>query len=49
MRYLNGTIELRFTMGGGTDHNSQLTSYGDADRANDTIYIITHGPVICSH
>jgi hypothetical protein len=36
LRYLHGTIDMRLTLGGGTDHNLQLTGFADADWANDS-------------
>jgi hypothetical protein len=35
LRYLHGTIDMRMTLGGGTDHSLQLTGFADADWAND--------------
>jgi hypothetical protein len=35
LRYLHGTIDMRLTLGGGTDHRLQLTGFADADGAND--------------
>jgi hypothetical protein len=35
LRYLHGTIDMRPTLGGGTDHSLQLTCVDDADLAND--------------
>jgi hypothetical protein len=29
--YLHGTIDMRLTLGGGTDHSLQLTGFADAD------------------
>jgi hypothetical protein len=31
LRYLHGTINMRLTLGGSTDHNLQLTGFADAD------------------
>jgi hypothetical protein len=31
LRYLHGTIDMRLTLGGGTDHSLQLTGFADAD------------------
>jgi hypothetical protein len=36
LRYLHGTIDMRRTLGGGTEHNLQLTSFADADSVNDS-------------
>jgi hypothetical protein len=36
LRYLHGTIDMRLTLGGGTDRILHLTSFADADRANDS-------------
>jgi hypothetical protein len=35
LRYLHGTIDMHLALRGGTDHNLQLTSFADADLAND--------------
>jgi uncharacterized protein YqfB (UPF0267 family) len=35
VRYFKGTIQLRMTLKGGTDHSFQLTCFADADWAND--------------
>jgi hypothetical protein len=35
LRYLRGTIDMRMALGGGTDHNLQLTGFADADMTND--------------
>jgi hypothetical protein len=37
VRYLKGAIQLRLTLGGGTDHNLQLKSFADCDWANNHI------------
>jgi hypothetical protein len=34
-RYLHGTIDMRLTLGGGTEHSLQLIGLADADWAND--------------
>jgi hypothetical protein len=31
LRYLHGTIDMRLTLGGGTDHSLQLTGFASAD------------------
>jgi hypothetical protein len=31
LRYLHGTIDMRLTLGGGTDHSLQLIGFADAD------------------
>jgi hypothetical protein len=31
LRYLHGTIDMRLTLGGGTDHSLQVTCFADAD------------------
>jgi hypothetical protein len=36
IRYLHGTIDMRLTLGEGTDHNRELTCFVDADWANDS-------------
>jgi hypothetical protein len=36
LRYLHGTIDMRLTLGSGTDHSLQFTSVADADWANDS-------------
>jgi hypothetical protein len=36
LRYLHGTIDMRLTLGEGTDHSLQLTFFADADWANDS-------------
>jgi hypothetical protein len=36
LRYLHGTIDMRLTLRGGTDHSLQLTCFADADLANDS-------------
>jgi hypothetical protein len=36
LRYLHGTIDMRMTLGGSTDHNLQLTCFADADWENDS-------------
>jgi hypothetical protein len=36
LRYLHGTIDMRLTLGGGTDYNLQLTGFADVDWANDS-------------
>jgi hypothetical protein len=36
LRYLHGTIDMRLTLGEGTDHNLQLTGFADVDWANDS-------------
>jgi hypothetical protein len=35
LRYLYGTIDMRLTLRGGTDHSLKLTCFADADWAND--------------
>jgi hypothetical protein len=35
LRYLHGTIDMRLTLGGSTDHSLQLASFADANWAND--------------
>jgi hypothetical protein len=35
LRYLHGTIDMRLTLKGGTDHSLQLTYFADADLEND--------------
>jgi hypothetical protein len=35
LRYIHGTIDMRLAVGGGTDHNLQLTGFADADWANN--------------
>jgi hypothetical protein len=36
LRYLHGTIDMRVTLGGSTDHSLQLTCFADDDWANDS-------------
>jgi hypothetical protein len=36
LRYLHGTIDMRLTLGGDTDHSLQLTCFADAEWANDS-------------
>jgi hypothetical protein len=42
LRYLHGTIDMRLTLGGGTDHNLHLTCFADADWANDSNTRMSH-------
>jgi hypothetical protein len=35
LRYLHGTIDMRLTLRGGTDHNPQLRGFADDDSAKD--------------
>jgi hypothetical protein len=39
LRYLHGTIYMRMTLGGGSDHSLQLTGFADAEWANDSTEI----------
>jgi hypothetical protein len=54
LRYLCGTIDMRLTLGGSTDHSLQLTGFADADWANDSstrksrsghLFTIGRGPI----
>jgi hypothetical protein len=54
LRYLHGTVDMRLTLGGGTDHSLQLTGFADVDWANDSnthksrsgyLFTLGHGPI----